>query len=580
MAINFPDSPSIGDEFTGGGFSWTWSGASWDKQAASSAAAETFTLNVGTSGNKTYTFGTDRGTGTYTITSLLGDNTYDVYFVTSSNENAGYSNTGSIEATAAFNRVVVYGATTNDVLTFTYNLAASPSSDGDVQDGAAPFLSAATPTTLESADDSTTVVGGNFATDVEITFVGQDATDRPAKSVVRSSSTELIVTRPDDFPVTHEPYSMIATNVGITNPSTNANKLTNYFDAGGGITWSTSSTLPEFVPTSAYSTTLSATDADGQAVTYSVTAGTLPDGLSLNSSTGEISGTPTTGALTTFTVTATDSGNNTSQREFYLNSTLIEASGGSVSTVGNYRYHTFTGSNTFTVTNNPLNTALDYLIVAGGGGSQAYNSGSGDASSGGGGAGGYLASTFVPSATSYAITVGAGGNGAQGTSSSAFSITATGGGYGGGGGNGAGNGNGGGNGGSGGGTGTYAGGNTGGTGIAGQGNNGGYSGGRGNGGGGGGAGEAATGGPGGDGLQWLNGSYYAGGGGGGGNSQPGGLGGGGNGASNISTGGQVNYGGNGGTNTGGGSGGNDSAFANTPSRTGGSGIVIVRYPLS
>lgn len=39
MAINFPDSPTIGDEFTGGGFTWTWNGSSWEKVAASSASA-------------------------------------------------------------------------------------------------------------------------------------------------------------------------------------------------------------------------------------------------------------------------------------------------------------------------------------------------------------------------------------------------------------------------------------------------------------------------------------------------------------------------------------------------------------
>lgn len=39
MAINFPDSPTIGDEFTGGGFTWTWNGSSWEKLVASTSSA-------------------------------------------------------------------------------------------------------------------------------------------------------------------------------------------------------------------------------------------------------------------------------------------------------------------------------------------------------------------------------------------------------------------------------------------------------------------------------------------------------------------------------------------------------------
>lgn len=37
MALDFPASPTIGNEFTGGGFTWTWTGAAWEKLASSSA---------------------------------------------------------------------------------------------------------------------------------------------------------------------------------------------------------------------------------------------------------------------------------------------------------------------------------------------------------------------------------------------------------------------------------------------------------------------------------------------------------------------------------------------------------------
>jgi hypothetical protein len=129
----------------------------------------------------------------------------------------------------------------------------------------------------------------------------------------------------------------------------------------------------------------------------------------------------------------------------------ITATGGTITTCGNYKIHTFTGPGTFTVTTvgNPAGSnSVDYLVVAGGGGSGRDNGG-------GGGAGGfrYSNSTFpvacapgaplasataIPvSATGYPITVGAGGAANnplfianQGSPSIFSTITSTGGGYG------------------------------------------------------------------------------------------------------------------------------------------------------
>jgi hypothetical protein len=79
------------------------------------------------------------------------------------------------------------------------------------------------------------------------------------------------------------------------------------------------------------------------------------------------------------------------------------------------------------------NYAVDYVIIAGGG-----SGGGGGGGSGGGGGGGYLAnSTTVSVGTAYTVTVGSGGTGAiedrgtNGSNSSAFSLTAIGGGAGG-----------------------------------------------------------------------------------------------------------------------------------------------------
>jgi len=68
----------------------------------------------------------------------------------------------------------------------------------------------------------------------------------------------------------------------------------------------TTTSLPNGVVGTAYSTTLSATGGVGT-ITWSVTTGSLPAGLSMSTA-GAISGTPTTAGAVDFTVTAEDSG--------------------------------------------------------------------------------------------------------------------------------------------------------------------------------------------------------------------------------------------------------------------------------
>ena len=96
----------------------------------------------------------------------------------------------------------------------------------------------------------------------------------------------------------------------------------------------------------------------------------------------------------------------------------ITATGGTITTSGDYKIHTFNSSGTFTVTNiSGGDAAIDYLVIAGGGGG-GYSYG------GGGGAGGYRTSYNSTSgggcgpetrvqvaAQAYTITVGAGTSG-------------------------------------------------------------------------------------------------------------------------------------------------------------------------
>ena len=47
---------------------------------------------------------------------------------------------------------------------------------------------------------------------------------------------------------------------------------------------------------------------------------------------------------------------------------FISATGGTITTSGNYKYHTFTSSGTFSVASVPSGRTIDFILVAGGGG--------------------------------------------------------------------------------------------------------------------------------------------------------------------------------------------------------------------
>jgi hypothetical protein len=279
------------------------------------------------------------------------------------------------------------------------------------------------------------------------------------------------------------------------------------------------------------------------------------------------------------TMTATNA-NGTSASSIAQSQTPFSATGGTITTSGIYRIHTFTSSADLIITGNTINST-DYLVIAGGGGG---GGGPGGQGGGGGGAGGVrstvantgqnatLESKLNVLPNTYTVTVGAGGSpGNTGTSQatngndSVFSTIISSGGGGGdqvtqtgnnGGSGGAGNG----------------------VGITGQGNNGGPTRGSEQGGHrGGGAGSSGA--DGGTGItNSISGSSisYAGGGGGGNGyaSVPAG----GVGIPSGGSGGGASGGGAGTANTGGGGGGaTDDVEGSGVGGSGGSGIVIIRY---
>lgn len=248
---------------------------------------------------------------------------------------------------------------------------------------------------------------------------------------------------------------------------------------------------------------------------------------------------------------------------------LIMATGGTITTNGNFKVHTFNSSGTFQILTGV--GAVTSLVLGGGGGG---GGGFGSNSGGGGGGGGQLVSVtsvknYIPG--SYNVTIGAGGTGAPDHNSNGLSgsasffdiVTATGG-----------------NGGHSAGTGNTNGGDSGGNSGGGGGGTGGGIGGSGNGGNNGSNGAGLNGGNGGNGtFNSITGSpvqYAAGGGGGADNGGTGGTGGtpgGGNGGGFTSGGSAATTN----SGSGGGGGGEGSGTSDTSGGPGGSGIVIITY---
>lgn len=451
------------------------------------------------------------------------------------------------------------------------------------------FKTIDTPPTISSLDvtevdsqaggnQTIVITGNNFQSGAIVTFVGASGTDFNASTVTVDSVTQITAVSPKaSFLNAQEPYG-----VKVSNTNGLSGTLSNQINVDSSPSWNTSSGTIATIQDEATGThaTVSATDPDGDTVSYSETTSVLSGaGLTLNSSTGAITGDPTDVASDTtynFTLRAT-ANSKTADRNFTIvvQPTPI-ATGGTVTTSGSYTYHTFLSTGSFVLGSTAK--TIEYLMVAGGGGGGYY-------AGAGGGAGGLIQSSFSGTTnTTYTITVGNGGAGiptsngnsvnygvngqnSQIAGSGLSTIIA----YGGGGGaGGLGTNREGRDGGSGGGgcsygTGDYGGG----SGVAGQGNDGGYQ--ANAGGGGGGAGSAASGVNGGTGLQYStwatatstgDNGYYA----SGGSGYP-------NGTSSDGGGGDYSTNTNALANTGGGGRGD----GETVGGAGGSGIIIVRY---
>ena len=263
---------------------------------------------------------------------------------------------------------------------------------------APPSVSSVNPTNFESSalPSNIVITGTNFRSAVAVKFIGSNGIETSAGSVTRDSATQITAQVPNSITSANEPYKVKVTNTA----SSLSGELANAFNIDAapafGVAAGTLGTLVSGASASSL-TTVTATDDEGDSITFSVTSGSLPGGITFNSN-GTFSGNAngvSSSTTSTFVVTASD-GTNTSTRQYTI-------------TV-NPAYVQLSGSGTFSVPSG-INTA-EILIVAGG----ASGSRSPNVAGGGGGAGGivYRASytfTATDKSSGIAYSVGAGGNG-------------------------------------------------------------------------------------------------------------------------------------------------------------------------
>ena len=182
-----------------------------------------------------------------------------------------------------------------------------------------------TPQTVSGASGvSVAIVGEGFINGATVHFISAaTGTVTAAGSVTFNSAVKLTVTTPQ-LTVSDEPWS-----VRVTNPNGQSAAIESILDAGNAPAWSTAAGQvgSDTVQSSSFSTTVAASDADGQSITYSESGTDVLTGsgsgklnFTLNSTTGAITGTmPSLGSDTTFNFTlGASDGVNLTTRNFNI----------------------------------------------------------------------------------------------------------------------------------------------------------------------------------------------------------------------------------------------------------------------
>ena len=163
------------------------------------------------------------------------------------------------------------------------------------------------------------ITGGNFASGATVTFVGNSGTDFNASTVTVDSVSQITAVAPkSSFLNAQEPYGVKVENISGLSAT-----LASQINVDSSPSWQTASGTIATIDDNDTGThaTVSATDPDGDTVSYSETTSVLSGaGFSLNSSTGAISGDPTdvsASTTNTFTLRAT-ANSKTADRQFSI----------------------------------------------------------------------------------------------------------------------------------------------------------------------------------------------------------------------------------------------------------------------
>ena len=220
------------------------------------------------------------------------------------------------------------------------------------------FKSIDSPPTVSSIDDTEVdsqaggnqtivITGSNFQSGATVTFVGASGTDFNASTVTVNSDTQITAVAPkSSFLNAQEPYG-----VRVVNASGLSGILASQINVDNSPTWQTASGTLATIASNATGThaTVSATDPEGDTVSYSETGGTVlsTNNLSLNSSTGAISGDPVdvnSPTTHTFTLRAT-ANSKTADRSFnIIVNPLYDGSSSAKASGSPYQIATVTGS--------------------------------------------------------------------------------------------------------------------------------------------------------------------------------------------------------------------------------------------
>ena len=184
-----------------------------------------------------------------------------------------------------------------------------------------PNVSSVSPTEVDSTAGGNvtfTITGVRFGLGATVKFISNTGVQLTPSPVTRVNATQLTaVIAKNSFVNGQEPY-----DVQVTNTSGLSAILADQINVDSSPTWNTSAGTVATIREDATGThaTLSASDAEGDTITYSIVSGSLPGGLSLNASTGAITGDPTNvSASTTSTFTARVTANSkTTDRTFAI----------------------------------------------------------------------------------------------------------------------------------------------------------------------------------------------------------------------------------------------------------------------